>query len=72
MKLNHCTVEFKKKEEEKSNLAAQHYGVDETNIRRLKKQKEQLYTVQKLMLRGRTVLKKSDHDFGHPGPSDGQ
>jgi hypothetical protein len=72
MKLNHCTVEFKKKEEEKSNLAVQqHYGV-ETNIRWLKKQKEQLYTVQKLMLRGRTLLKKSDHDFGHPGPSDGQ
>jgi hypothetical protein len=58
MKKNHCTAEFKKKEEETSNLAVQWcYRIDETKIRRWKKQKEQLCTVQSMILCGRAVIK---------------
>jgi hypothetical protein len=61
MKLDHYTVEFKKKliafAEGTSNLAVRWcYGIDETNLRRWKKEKEQLYTAWRMMLFGRTVI----------------
>jgi hypothetical protein len=48
----------KKKKEETSNFAVQQcYGIDDTNVRWWKKQKEQLYMAQRVMLCGRTMIR---------------
>jgi hypothetical protein len=63
IKALYCGVE----EGEMSNLAAQrHYRIDETNFRQWKKQKEQLCMTWSMLLCGRTVIKNSDDDLGHP------
>jgi hypothetical protein len=61
----YCRVQ----KEETSNHAAQQYcEINETYIRWLKKQKEQLNTAQTMMLCGKTEW--SDDDLGHTGTSD--
>jgi hypothetical protein len=49
MKQRHYTAEFKKKEEKENLAALQHYGIDETSIRQLKNQKEQLNMAQRMI-----------------------
>jgi hypothetical protein len=46
--------------EEMSNLAVQrHYGMNKTNVRWWKKQKEQLYMARRMTHCGRTMIKNS-------------
>jgi hypothetical protein len=67
----HCGVQ---EEEETSNLAVQlHYGINETDIRQWKNQKEQLCMALRMMLCVMTVIMNChSNELGHPGPRDGQ